>query len=260
MLNKGKKAKLLSAMKSYSKKFLSGNLTELDESGTRLMVNSFLTDVLGYTPIEDVKTEYMIRGTYADYVIQINGTQHFLVEVKALSLQLSDKHLRQATNYGANEGIDYVLLTNGKSFDFYKVIFNKPIEVRKVFSIDLSDSENIKNGLEFLEFLHKDSVLHKGLDLLWSKTMALDPEYISGYLYDPSITNFIKRCLKKKFKARFTDAEIHHSIDRIISESIPLEKVKIVKVRKSNRKKNAVEELATNCSEANVSPSLESIQ
>ena len=64
------------------------------------MINSFLTDVLGYIPIEEVKTEYMIRGIYADYVIQTKGTRNFLVEVKALSLTLSDKHLRQAINYG----------------------------------------------------------------------------------------------------------------------------------------------------------------
>lgn len=251
MLTKSKKSKLFSALKVYSKKFLHNKVIELDESGTRLMINSFLTDVLGYMPIEEVKTEYMIRGTYADYVIQIKGTQHFLVEVKALSLQLSGKHLRQATNYGANEGIECVLLTNGKNFDFYKVIFNKPIEIRKIFSVDLSNSENLKKSLEFLEFLHRDSVIHKGLDLLWNKTMALNPEYIAGFLYDSSITNFIKRHLKKKFKTKFTDEEIHHSINRVISEAIPVENIKIVKTKKNNNKKNAEKNCITHTAEEN---------
>lgn len=251
MLSKSKKSKLFAALKVYSKKFLHNKVTELDESGTRLMINSFLTDVLGYMPIEEVKTEYMIRGTYADYVVQIKGTQHFLVEVKALSLQLSDKHLRQATNYGANEGIEYVLLTNGKNFDFYKVIFNKPIEIRKIFSVDMSNSENLKKTLEFLEFLHRDSVTHKGLDLLWNKTMALNPEYIAGFLYDSSITNFIKRHLKKKFKTKFTDEEIHYSIDKVISEAIPIENIKIVKTRKNHKKKNTENNLIADTVEKN---------
>ncbi len=240
MLRKNKKSKLFSAMKAYSKKFLSSKSMELDESGTRLMINSFLIDVLGYEPIEEIKTEYMIRGTYADYVVQIKGIQHFLVEVKALSLQLSSNHLRQATNYGANEGIEFILLTNGRSFDFYKVIFNKPIEIRKIFSIDLSDMDGFKDSIEFLEFLHRDSVANKGLDLLWKKTMALDPEYIAGLLYDSTVINFVKRYLKKKFKAKFTDEEIHNSINRIIFEAIPIEKIKVIKTRKEVRKKKPI--------------------
>lgn len=232
MLSPSKKSKMISSIKAYTKKFLSNKSMELDESGTRLMINTFLIDVLGYEPIEEVKTEYMIRGTYADYVVQIKGVQHFLVEVKALSLQLSANHLRQATNYGANEGIDFILLTNGRSFDFYKVLFNQPIEIKKIFSIDLSTTEGVKKSIDYLEFLHRDSVTHKGLDLLWNKTMALNPEYIAGLLYDPKVINFVKKTLKDKFKSKFTDEEIHNSINTIITEATPIEKIKIPRVRR----------------------------
>src|SRR3989338_8052763 len=121
LLSASKKKKLLVSLKKYRKKFLIGKFTELDESATRLMINSFLSDVLGFISIEQIKTEYMIRGTYADYVIQIKGKRYFIVEVKAMPIELSEKHLRQVTNYAANEGIDWALLTNGKKFDFYKI-------------------------------------------------------------------------------------------------------------------------------------------
>src|SRR5882724_220512 len=103
MLNTSRKKRLLGNLKSFQKKYFTKKLGDLDESGTRLMINDLLSMVLGYEPIEEIKTEYMIRGTYADYVVQIKGTRHFLVEVKALTLTLSDKHLRQVINYGANE-------------------------------------------------------------------------------------------------------------------------------------------------------------
>lgn len=237
MLNKSKKAKMLLALKTYSKKYLNKKITDLDESGTRLMINSFLTDVLGYTPIEEIKTEYMIRGTYADYVIQIKGVRHFLIEVKSFSLQLSGKHLRQALNYGANEGIDWILLTNGKNFDFYKVIFGRPIESRKVFSVDLSDKKNLKNSLELLQYLHRDSILHKNLKSLWNKTKALDPEYVSGLLHDSRIANIIRKSLNRKFAAKFSEEEIHNSINRVIVEAINLEKIKIIKTKKDKKTK-----------------------
>jgi hypothetical protein len=236
MLSTSKKTKLLNAVKIYNKKYLHGKMTELDESGTRLMINAFLTDVLEFIPIEEVKTEYMIRGTYADYVIQTKAVRQFLVEVKALSFALSDKHLRQAINYGANEGIEWALLTNGKCFEFYKILFNKPIESRKVFSLDLSDASQLKNCVEVLQYIHKDSIANKGLTLLWNKTCALDPLNVAGLLYAEPVTNFIKRNLKNKFKSKFSDEEIRASISRIIHEAISLENVKQAKTSKTKKK------------------------
>lgn len=238
MLTKSKKSKLLGELKSYNKRFLRSKREELDESGTRLMINSFLTDVLGFTAIEEVKTEYMIRGTYADYVIQTKGMRHFLVEVKSLSLTLSAKHLRQTINYGANEGIEWALLTNGKQFDFYKILFHKPIESRLVISFDLCDAANLKNIVDIIQFLHKDAVQSKGLDKLWQKTIALDPRNVAGLLFGKPVTNFIKRTLKKKFRQQFAEEEIEIAINRIIHEQILLDDVKHVKFRK--RKKSVI--------------------
>jgi hypothetical protein len=240
MLNTTKQQKLLAALKLYNKKFLCGNIAELDESGTRLMINTFLTDVLGYAPIEEVKTEYMIRGTYADYVIQMKGVRHFLVEVKALSLTLSDKHLRQAINYGANEGIEWALLTNGKQFDLYKILFEKPIEAHRVFSMDFCDPSTLKNWVEQLQYLHRESVANKGLDQLWNKSLALDPKNVASFLYQPTVINFIRKNLKDKYKAKFSDEEIEGSINRIVYEAIKVEELKPLKLRKPVKKKPEV--------------------
>lgn len=235
MLTKSKQRHLFNSLKEYHRQYLKKTNPDLDESGTRLMINSFLTEVLGFAPIEEVKTEYMIRGTYADYVIKLKGVQHFLVEVKALGIELSEKHLRQAINYGANEGIEWVLLSNGRRFDFYKILFEKPISERKVFSIDLNDSSKLKASVETIQYLHKLSVTHKGLDLLWAKCVALDPTTIAGLLQNKPVINFIKRALKKKYKHQFTDNEIIGSLNKVIYEPIQLDNVKQVTIRKKKR-------------------------
>lgn len=236
MLTTSKKAKMLNALKSYKKKFLDLNLLELDESGTRLMINHFLADVLGYLPIEEIKTEYMIKGTYADYVIQINGVRHFLVEVKALSLQLSEKHLRQTINYGANEGIEWALLTNGKNLDFYKILFNKPIESRKVFSVDLSDGTTIKPSIDQLQYLHKDAVLKKGLKMLWNKCEALFPENVAGIIYSKEVVGTIKRLIKSKYGEKCDDEEILKTLQRIVCEKFDPLTIKPYRSAKGERK------------------------
>jgi hypothetical protein len=109
-------------LRDYRKKYLTRKLNlELDESATRLMVNNFLTDILGYTELEDIKTEYNIRGEYADYVVQLKRKKHFIIEVKSIQLDLNSKHLRQSTAYAANEGIDWIVLFNGKQIQLYRL-------------------------------------------------------------------------------------------------------------------------------------------
>lgn len=234
-LSASKKRQFLSALKRYRKKYLVGKYSELDESATRLMINSFLTDILGFESLDEVKTEYMIRGTYADYIIQMKGKRYFIVEVKSMGLDLSPKHLRQAVNYAANEGIDWALLTNARRFDFYKILFTKPIDSRRVFSVDLSDEAQLKTAADNLQYLTRTLLSQKGLDKLWHKYSALEPRNLSRLLFSKPIINYIRRELKRSHKTKFDDDEIKNVIERIIEEEIiPM---KLRRSRKTRRRR-----------------------
>src|SRR5690606_37136486 len=231
MLSATKSRKMLAAIKDYRKKYLSKDIAELDESGTRIMINAFLTSILGYRELEEVKTEYMIKGTYADYIVQIGGQRYFLFEVKAYSLDLSGKHLRQAINYGANEGIDWAILTNGRQFQLYKIIFEKPICEKLVMEIDfLSEDFNAKSVQQQLLYLHRDAVLKKSLQHLWSRCTALDPLNIAGLLYSSQILTFLRRELRRRHKARFGMDEIVETLNEVICGEIPVEEIKLPQI------------------------------
>lgn len=227
MLSPAKKQKLIQRLKIFQKRYFGKKVADLDESSTRLIVNELLNEVLGYAMIDEIKTEYMIRGTYADYVVQIKGERYFLVEVKALSLSLSDKHLRQAINYGANEGIDWALLTNGKEINFYKILFNKPIESKLVFKIDVGDPTKLKEAAEYLQHLHRDAVVKKSLEFLWNKFTALEIYTIAGMLFNNTVINFLRRELKAKYKSKFEAEEIREAVTNMICSPVNLDKVKI---------------------------------
>ena len=235
MLSTQKLLKFTQSIKDYKKKFLDKPLGELDESGTRLLINHFLTEMLGYETLSEVKTEYMIKGTYADYVIQIGGKRHFLVEVKALSLNLSSNHLRQSINYGANEGIDFVLLTNGRVFELYKVLFEKPISHELIFSLDFSELSNLKVIADQLQYLHKDAVLKKGLDVLWDRHSALSPKNLSKLLFSTEVVKFLQKELKKKYSIKFDEVVIENAVKKIAMESVLIEDFK--SIQKRERKK-----------------------
>lgn len=237
MLSASKQQKLQNDLKAYRKEFLDSGLKELDESGTRIMINRLLSDVLGYKQLEEIKTEYMIKGTYADYVVQVDGKRYFLVEVKALSLQLSEKHLRQTVNYGANEGIEYALLTNGRSFEFYKILFEQPISSRLIFSIDLSDASALKNAANHLQHLHKDSVVKKGFKPLWNKCEATDPYNIAGILCSDTILKHIKKLIKSRYNEKCDDEIVLSAVQKIIAEKMDPALVKPFKLVKTRNKK-----------------------
>ena len=161
-MTKSKQRLLLGSLKTYHKKYLKKLNPDLDESGTRIMINALLADVLGFTPIDEIKTEQLIRGAYADYVVQLKGKRYFLVEAKKQGIDLSEKHLRQARQYCADEGIEWALLTNGTQFKFYRILLEstRPVKIsdRLVFSINLSDLTKLKENLQIIQFLHKLSV------------------------------------------------------------------------------------------------------
>lgn len=232
MLTTTKKTKMLNALKTYKKSYLDKKYDDLDESATRVMVNHLLSEVLGFKMIDEIKTEYMIRGTYADYVVQMKGVRHFLVEVKALGLDLNEKHLRQAINYGANEGIEWAVLTNAKRLELYKILFEKPINYKKVLSIDFADTNNLKADIEMLQFLHRDSISKGELNILWKKHTALNPKGLASYLFGKPVINYIKRELKAKYKSNFSDGEIFEALKQMLSCSLCMEDIKPIKSRK----------------------------
>src|SRR3989344_4622143 len=183
-------------LKRYRSRFLRKEFSGLDESATRIMVNNFLTDILGYAELVDIKTEYRIRGEYADYVIKVGRKKRFVVEVKSISLDLNEKHLRQSLNYAANEGIDWILLLNGRQIELYKVNFNKPIKSTLLFSLDLLDKEDFKKAPELVFYLTKKSVAKNELDDLWKRLSALAPLELAKSIYSEEVARMLRNNLK----------------------------------------------------------------
>jgi hypothetical protein len=209
----------------------------LDESGTRIMVNNLLIEVLGYRELEEVKTEYAIKGTYADYVVQVGRKKHFIVEVKAIQIDLSENHLRQAINYAANEGIDWVLLTNGRTYELYRVIFGKPITYRKVCCFDLVDLEQMKQSVECFAYLTRKSALSDKLEKFWKRFQALAPSNLARHLYAIEVVRFLRKRLKKEAKLLFPEEDIYNSLHQVIVNKIEIQKPSFNSMKKKSTKK-----------------------
>jgi len=213
-------------LRAYRNRYLKKQFADLDESATRLMVNSLLTEVFGYIELDEIKTEYRIKGEYADYVIQVARQKRFVVEVKSIQLDINEKHLRQSVNYAANEGIDWIILTNGRQIEVYRVMFEKPIYAKNVFSLDLGLDDDFKKAPDLLVYLTKRSVQKGELDHFWKRFEALEPQQLSKNLYDINVVKFLRKVLKTKTKITFSEQDVLESLERIIASKIETSKPK----------------------------------
>lgn len=217
-------------LREYRKKYLTKKQNlELDESATRLMVNYFLTDVLGYIELDDIKTEYAIRGEYADYVIQLARKKHFVIEVKAIQIDLNARHLRQSLSYAANEGIDWIVLFNGKQIQLYRVIFAKPISVHKVAEFDLGDLTVMKTASHHLINLSKNSVAKGELETYWKRFDALTPQNLIKHLYTTDAVNCLRKKIRQSTSINFDNADIVDALHDLITKDYEAVKPKNLK-------------------------------
>ena len=226
MLTTLQRKDFVSELRKYKRKYLKEKYLELKEPATRLMINSFLTDVLNYVELDDIKTEFPIKGTYADYVIQLDKKQQIVIEVKAIQIDLNEKHIRQSLNYAANEGIDWVLLTNGKQWLLFRVLFEKPIKNKLVFNLDLSVDEDFKKALKNFEYLTKKCVQQGDLENYWNRFIAIEPKNLCLNLYESDTLRLLKRKLKKATGINFSEEDLFDAIHEIVINKIDTNKPK----------------------------------
>ncbi len=117
---------------------------DVNESDTVTIIVDVLAEMFGYDKYSEITKEQAVRQTFCDLAIRLNGKMTLLLEVKAIGLQLKDNHVSQAINYCANCGTEWVILTNGVMWRFYRVIFGQPINQELVFELNLLEA-NPKN-------------------------------------------------------------------------------------------------------------------
>ncbi len=155
----GKKAldRISDGLKRYRTILANARKRDVSESDTVVIIGDMLADMLGYEKYVEISTEFAVKGTYVDLAVKVGKEIHFLVEAKAIGVELKDIHVRQAVDYGANQGVEWAVVTNGAAWRVYRIEFKKPIAHALVAEVDLLASD-IKDGdaVEFFANLCKE--------------------------------------------------------------------------------------------------------
>ncbi|MEZ5681879.1 MAG: type I restriction enzyme HsdR N-terminal domain-containing protein [Erythrobacter sp.] len=173
---------------------------DISEADTVTVVKDILTDVFGYDKYLELTSEQQIRGTFCDLAIKVDGKVHYLAEVKSAGTNLAENHLRQAVNYGAHEGIEWVILTNAIDWRIFRIKFGKPIDWEEVCSFDFGQlSARSKDDMEKLAMLCRENITTDALDSFHKQAQILNRFVIAELVQSEPVLGIIRREIRKLF-------------------------------------------------------------
>lgn len=196
---------------------------DVGEADTVTIVKDMLADIFGYDKYSELTSEHAVRGTYCDLATKIDGNLQTLIEVKAVGLDLKDAHVKQAIDYAANQGVDWVLLTNGICWRVYKVQFSKPIEHELVVEIDFCAlNARSEHDIELLYLWSREGWVRSLLGEYHSQRQALSRFFVGAMLQTEPVLDVIRRELRRVSPDVKIDAEQIRAVlvDEVIKRDV----------------------------------------
>jgi hypothetical protein len=185
-------------LKKYQSVLADAQSRDVSESDTAVIVGDMLVDVLGYKKYVEVTTEHAIRGTYVDLAVKVGSELRFLVETKAIGAALKDNHVKQAIDYGANNGIEWVVLTNGVLWRVYKVHFKQPIDKSLVFELDaVSVNPKSPQVVDCLGNLSREGFEQSSMTAFFQQRLATSKFAIAALLMSEGMLSALRREIRR---------------------------------------------------------------
>jgi hypothetical protein len=190
--------RIVLGIKKYQPLLLAAKTRDVGEADTVTIIKDMLSDIFGYDKYSEVTSEFAIRGTYCDLAIKFDNKLATLIEAKAIGIDLKEQHVKQAVDYAANQGIDWVMLTNGNLWKVYKLIFSKPIDKEIVIEIDFFQiNSRLEKDIEKLYLLCKEGWQKSALGAYHTQQQALSRYFVGSILQTDPVLEVIRRELRR---------------------------------------------------------------
>lgn len=192
--------RVASSIKKYQRVAVGHQKSDVAEADTVTLVKDILADVLGYDKYEELTSEHQIKSTYCDLAIKIGGQLRLLVEVKSAGSSLADNHLRQVIDYGAHQGIHWVILTNSVEWRLIRIYVAHQISHEEVCRFDLT-TINPKNEdhLGQLYLFAKEGLTMDAMDAFHQQAQLFNRFTVAQIVLSEPVTSVIRRELRRIF-------------------------------------------------------------
>ena len=208
------KERMTKGLKKFQPILQKAHAADVNESDTVTIITDMLCEIFGYDKYENITSEFAIKKTYCDLAIKLQDRIPFLIECKAIALDLKDDYVRQATNYAADSGIEWVVLTNGVVWRIYHITFGKPIDKELVYEFNICElSTKKQSDIELLYYLCIESFALNSkatLEDLRAQKQILNRFIIGQVILTDSGIDSIRKCVRKLYpELKATNEEIY---------------------------------------------------
>jgi len=190
--------RLIAGIKRFQPILQSAQTRDVNESDTVIIITDMLSEIYGYDKYSEITSESAIRGTFCDLATKIDGVIQFLIEAKAVGQELKDSYVKQAVDYAANKGVDWVILTNGVLWRIYKVTFSKPIDQELLCEVNfLSLLPKDVEALDLLYLLTKEAWVKSALGDYYDQKQALSRFCLAAMVLSDPVLGVLRREIKR---------------------------------------------------------------
>lgn len=222
--------RLQKSLKPYQEVAASIKARDVSEADTVTVVKDILADVFGYNKYSELTSEHAIRGTFCDLAIKIEGKIHFLIEVKSAGIGLNDSHIRQAVNYGAHQGIEWVALTNSIEWRIYKIEFSQPINFEEVARFNFTDLNHKKDDdIQKIFLLAREGLSLNAIQEYHQTAQIFNKYTVAQFILSDSVLSSLKKEMRKIFPdIKVDETQLHDLLlnDMLKREVLEGDKVK----------------------------------
>jgi len=118
--------------------------------------------------------------------------------VKAVGVELKDQHVKQAVDYAANQGIEWVALTNAINWRVFRVSFSKPIDKELVVDLHIpSLSGRSEDDIAKLFLLSRESIVKSALEEYHDQKQATSKFVLGAAILGDPVLEVIRRELRR---------------------------------------------------------------
>jgi hypothetical protein len=189
-----------SSLKKYQRVALAQQKADVAEADTVTLVKDILADVFGYDKYEELTSEHQIKATYCDLAIKIGGKLRLLVEVKSAGSSLADNHLRQVIDYGAHQGIHWVILTNAVEWRLIRIYVANQISHEEVCRFVLAElSHKNEDHLQHMYLFAKEGLATDAMDAFHQQAQLFNKFTVAAILCSEPVISVVRRELRKLF-------------------------------------------------------------
>jgi hypothetical protein len=190
--------RIVAGVKRFQPILAAAKSRDIGEADTVTIVTDLIAEIFGFDKYSEITSELAIRGTFCDLATKIDGAIQTIIEVKAIGIDLKDAHVKQAVDYAANKGVDWVVLTNGISWRIYKVLFAKPIDQDLVLELDFLElNTGLSTHLDLLFLLCKEGWIKSVLGDYHTQKQALSRFFLGAIVLSDPVLEVIRRELRR---------------------------------------------------------------